>query len=245
MKIAICDDSIKDLMNIGRLLEKYREQRPGTEFEVETYTDPGKLKAKILQKDLADIYILDILMSETTGIDLGSQIRKHAGKNVIIYITSTEDFALDAFEVHAARYLLKPVDQGKFFEALEYGFSQIKEENSPLYVVKTKGGLVAVPYVKIEYIENASRMLEVHLTNGEQLKSIFIRKSFEEELGALSSDPSFLQVHKSFLVNMNHVKRLEGNHVVMDSGAAVPVSKKNTTTVKRKYLMFVSEQYNK
>ena len=243
MKIAICDDSIKDLMNVGQLLEKYKEQRPGTEFEVETYTDPGKLMEKIQKKDLADIYILDILMSETTGLDLGSQIQKSAQKKVIIYITSAKDFALDAFEVHAARYLLKPVDQDKFFEALEYGLSQVKEESSPVYLIKTKGGLAAVPYVKIEYIENVSRMLEVHLTGGEQIKSIFIRKSFEEEIGSLAADQRFLQVHKSFLINMKYVKRLDGNSILMDSGAIIPVSKKNTANVKRKYLLFASEQY--
>ena len=218
MKIAICDDSIRDLAAISKLLEKYKELYAKTEIKVEKFTDPVKLKSKIQEKDLADIYILDIMMSEITGIDLGNQIRKAGREPVIIYITSSDDFALDAYDVHAARYLLKPIDEERFFEALDYALSYTEVRNSPIYLIKTKDGLVSVPHSQIEYIENCSRMLEVHLTNGEQIKSIFIRKSFEEEIGNLANDKSFMQVHKSFLVNMRHVKRLDGSNIIMDRG---------------------------
>ena len=243
MKITICDDSKNDLMKIERLLRQYQDFRSKEEMQVETFADPVKLRDKVQQKEMADIYILDILMSETTGIDLGSQIRKAAKEKVIVYVTSTEDFALDAFEVHAARYLLKPVERDKFFEAMDYAFSCMEMRKTPVYLVKTKEGLVSVPYTKIEYIESASRIQEVHLTDGELLKSIFMRKSFEEEIKDLSKDKNFMQVHKSFLINMEHIKRLDGNCVIMDSGMSVPVSKKNITNVKREYLLFVSQQY--
>ena len=122
-------------------------------------------------------------------------------------------------------------------------FSYTKLKKGPLYPIKTKSGLQSVPVSKIEYVENASRMLHVHLTDGRIITSIFIRKSFEEELGDLLRDENFLQVHKSFLINLNHVKKLDGNNIIMGSGANIPVSKKNTTLVKRQYLLFVSGQY--
>ncbi len=52
-----------------------------------------------------------------------------------------------------------------------------------------------------------------------------------------------MQVHKSFLVNLNYIKKLEGNSITMDSGTHIPISKKNTANVKRQYLTFISEQY--
>lgn len=243
MKIAICDDSIKDIRKIETLLEQYKEFCPGTEFEVEKFTDPSELKNKIQKKEMADIYILDILMSGITGIDLGSEIRQEEGKSVIIYITSSNDFALDAYELHAVRYLLKPIANDKFFEALKYALSCTELRKSPVYLVKTKSGLVPVPHSNIEYIENSSRMLEVHLTDGRQLKSIFMRKAFEEEIGTLIEDKRFMQVHKSFLINMVYIKRLNGNSVIMDSGVSIPISRKNAANVKREYLLFAAEQY--
>lgn len=244
MKIAICDDSMKDLITLEGMLETYKKLNPNAAFQVEKFSDSSALYEKIQKKELADIYILDILMSQTSGIDLGNEIRKVSNENAIIYITSSDDFAMDAFHIHAVRYLLKPVQEMQFFEALDYAFSYTELKKGPLYPIKTKNGLQSVPGSKIEYVENASRMLHVHLTDGRIITSIFIRKSFEEELGGLIHDENFLQVHKSFLINLNHVKKLDGNNIIMGSGANIPVSKKNTTLVKRQYLLFVSGQYN-
>lgn len=243
MKIAICDDSIKDLTAIESLFGKYQGQYPQADFEVETFTDPAQLSGQIQKGTLADIYILDILMSGTTGIDLGNQIKNTGSSAAIIYITSSDDFALDAYNTHAIRYLLKPIEEEHFFEALDYARSFQERAKGPVYLVKTKQGLVSIPCSKIEYIENISRMLNVHVTDGADITSIFIRKSFEEETKALRQKDNFMQVHKSFLINLNYVKRLEGNSIIMDSGANIPISKRNTANVKRQYLLFISEQY--
>lgn len=243
MKIAICDDSMKDLILLEGLLEQYHQLNPTADFQVEKFSNSSELQEKIQQQELADIYILDILMNQANGIDLGNEIRKNSSESAIIYITSSDDFALDAFQIHAVRYLLKPVQEKLFFEALDYACSYAELKKGPMYPIKTKNGLQSVPCSKIEYVENASRMLNVHLTDGRVITSIFIRKSFEDELGELLHNKCFLQVHKSFLINLNHVKKLDGNSMIMSSGDNIPISKKNTANVKRQYLLFVSEQY--
>lgn len=244
MKIAVCDDSIEDLLAIEKLLLKYKVMYPGRGFEMEKYTDPSLLYQMISEGKLADIYILDMLMPERTGIELGNQIRRSGGENVIIYITSSDDFALDAYGVRAVRYLLKPVKEDSLFEALDYALFFTKVKKEPLYLVKTKDGLVRTPYSGIEYIENAYRRQEVHLTGGEVLKSLFIRKSFEEEVREIAEKRNFQQVHKSFLVNLDYVKRLTADEITMESGRCIPVSKARTKEVKREYLLFVSGKYS-
>ncbi len=164
-------------------------------------------------------------------------------RGVIIYLTSSDDFALEAYGVHAARYLLKPVSEKDFFEAMEFALSYNKVNEEILFPVKTKMGTVSVPYSKIEYIENYSRMLNVHLMDGSSIKSIFIRKSFDEEIRQISGDRSFLRVHKSFLINMNHIKKLEYGNILMESGRRIPVSKTRAADVKKEYLLFISECY--
>lgn len=243
MKIAICDDSMKDLILLEGLLEQYHQLNPTADFQVEKFSNSSELQEKIQQQELADIYILDILMNQANGIDLGNEIRKNSNESAIIYITSSDDFALDAFQIHAVRYLLKPVQEKLFFEALDYACSYAELKKGSMYPIKTKNGLQSVPCSRIEYVENASRMLNVHLTDGRVITSIFIRKSFEDELGELLHNKCFLQVHKSFLINLNHVKKLDGNSMIMSSGDNIPISKKNTANVKRQYLLFVSEQY--
>lgn len=121
--------------------------------------------------------------------------------------------------------------------------SSVRGRRKLMFMVKTKAGTVGVPYSEIEYIENYSRTLSIRLADGEQIRSIFIRKSFDEEIREIAGDRSFLQVHKSFLINMEHVKRLEQGEVVMDSGKHIPVSKTRAADVKKAYLLFLSACY--
>ncbi|MCI9446319.1 MAG: response regulator transcription factor [Lachnospiraceae bacterium] len=243
MKIVVCDDCVKDLQQIERLLKKYMEMAAGIRFDVEKYTDACALYEEISQGRAADVYILDMIMSEKTGIDIGSVIRQTGSGGVIIYATTSADFALEAYGVHAARYLLKPVSEEHFFEAMDFALSHKKPEKHLLFPIKTKEGTVTVPYTKIEYIENYSRTLNVFLTGQENIRSIFIRKSFDEEIKEIAGDRSFLRIHKSFLINMNHVKKLGQGEVIMESGKRIPISKNRAAEVKREYLMFVSDCY--
>ena len=235
MKITICDDSIKDLLYTEKLLLKYKSLYPDKDFELEKFSDPSRLCQRISEGKLTDIYILDMLMPRRTGIDIGNMIRTAGCESVIIYITSS-----DAYSVRAVRYLLKPIDENKLFEALDYSLSYAKLKVDSLYLIKTKEGLLQRPYSKIEYIENAGRKLEVHMTDGEIIRSLFIRKSFEEETQEIAVQRNFLQIHKSFLVNLDYVKQLTPDSVILASGRRLPVSRAKAAGVKREYLLYVS-----
>lgn len=244
MKVVVCDDSMEDLEQIKRLLTKYMETSGTAQLDVAYYTDSAALYQQIQAKAQADIYILDMIMSEKSGIDIGTLIRNNDEKSAIIYITSSDDFAFEAYGVHAVRYILKPVGEELFTEALDYAISGIsRDKEDVVYTVKTKEGLVSVPYSRIEYIENYSRTLNICLTDQRTVQSIFIRRSFDEEIREIVAHGDFVQVHKSFLVNLRHVEKLASGSVLMKSGARIPVSKTRTADVKKEYLKFVSEQY--
>lgn len=243
MKFVICDDNTKYLLELEKLLLKYSARCKNIPFQIEKFSDASLLLHKIQAEEPADIYILDIVMSNITGIDLGHEIRKKSKKSVIIYITASESFALDAYDILAIRYLLKPVKEERFFEALDHALGQADAKKQQTYLVKTKNGLESIPYDEIEYIENFARKLDIHLTNGEKVTSIYIRRSFDEEIKELSDAGNFLSVHKSFLVNLNYVRKLQSGTVTMMNGNRIPVSKKNTLEVKKKYLLFLSDQY--
>lgn len=243
MKVAICDDNIEDLITIESVLLKYSERNPKVSFEVEKFSDALKLYERIQAKEMADLYILDMIMPEKSGVDLGHKLRRCGSEKTIIYITSSNEFAMDAYDVHAIRYLLKPLREDQLFEALDCAFSYSETANGSRYLIRTREGLVSVLYSQIEYIENSSRMLAVHLVSGEVIKSIFIRGSFDEEIRELISDSSFMQVHKSFLVNMRYVRTLDRDSILLESGGRVPVSRKRAASVKKEYLIYISDQY--
>ncbi|NBI86608.1 DNA-binding response regulator [Lachnospiraceae bacterium] len=244
MQLVICDDDLNDLAKLQQLLHKYSSLNPGIQFDIAAFSDPALLAAQIQKDNPADIYILDIIMSNLTGIDLGNEIRKNNSKSIIIYATSSDSFALDAYDVHAVRYLVKPIGESKFFEALDYALSQLGTKKEAVYLVKTKDGLQSAPCCEIEYVEISSRKLAVHLANGQKITSIYIRKSFEEETKELAIQKNFIYVHKSFLINLNYVRKLNQYNVTMNSGTNIPISKKSSLDVKKEYLLFISDQYN-
>ncbi len=243
MRLAICDDDLKDLTVLEGMLQKYNARNSDIRLEIETFSEATKLLCKLQQGEQADLYILDILMSNMTGIDLGTIIRKNNRNSMIIYITSSNSFAMEAYDLHAIRYLLKPTRERDLFEALDYAVSQMKLRKKSVFLVKTKEGLEAVPCSEIEYIENSSRKLEIHLTNGQKITSIFMRKSFDEEIEELIQAKNFICVHKSFLINMNHIQKLNQSDVVLNSGIRIPVSRRRALNVKKEYLFFISNQY--
>lgn len=243
MKIVICDDNREDLLKTEELLLKYREQHPGLDFELDKYLDAVLLYQKIQENAQADIYILDMMMDGKNGIDLGLEVRKTCGESEIIYITLSDDFALDAYGVRAGRYLLKPVKEKDFLEALDHAFSCIRAREDAFFLVKTKDGLESAAHSQIEYVESSSRALTVHLADGRHIRSIFIRKSFEDEVRSLVNDNSFVQVHKSFVIHLKYVWKLGQRSVVMKSGRAVPVSKSRMADVKREYLSYALARY--
>ena len=78
---------------------------------------------------------------------------------------------------------------------------------------------------------------------GRVMKSLFIRTSFGDEIGNLSENPSFLQVHKSFVVNLRYAEKLKQTGLEMRNEDTVPVSKKRYAAVKRKYLSYMADRY--
>lgn len=242
-KVAICDGNIKDLIHIEKMLSRFHELHPQEQYEITKFTDSNILYKRIGSGELSDIYFLDVLTPGKSGIDIGRQIRKMNGESVIIFTAASEEFAMEAYRLHAVRYLIKPIAEEELYEAAAFACYLMKRREEPLYLLRTSAGLVSLAYSGIVYIENKDRMLYVHLIDGRRLKSLFVRTSFEDEVRSLTESAYFLQVHKSFVVNLRYVGKLTTNSMEMVNGDCIPVSKRKYTQVKRKYLLFIDNKY--
>ncbi len=151
------------------------------------------------------------------------------------------DYAFYAFRVFAQRYLLKPMKQKEFEEAMDFAVNQMTEKKK-IFSVNTSKGIQRILYDDIEYIESISRTLQISVTSGEMIVSRFLRNSFEDDMEELLKSRNFIQVHKSFIVNVSHVKIYRRNQMVMQSEKIIPISKSKQTEVKRFYLKYISDE---
>ena len=138
MQIAICDDTEQDIARIKEVIEKYAADR-NLEWKIDTFYTAEDL---LDEKEIYDIYILDIYMNKLTGMEAARQIRNRAGNRVeIIFITLSREFALQAFEVYAAQYLLKPVDSAMLVQTIDRIREKQITKPKLYFLVKTAEGI--------------------------------------------------------------------------------------------------------
>lgn len=119
MKIAICDDDNKELDRIICLLDTYISVNNLTGLlSYQTFNSSFDLAEKA-PKEKYDLYLLDVIMPCLNGIDLAGSIRGFDKAADIIFLTTSSEFAVESYRVKASNYLLKPLVEKDFFNALD------------------------------------------------------------------------------------------------------------------------------
>lgn len=195
-----------------------------------TYTQWSKALEGLRQQS-CDILFLDISMQGKSGIDL---VKYLPGlKCEVVFITAYSDHALEAFKVSAAGYIVKPVDEAEFVQTMDKVLERIRHkrsaEKSALQPaqVQNKIGIPsnhAIDYIntdEIIYLEAVSSYTQV-ITVGKKITSSYNLQKFKHTL-----DPQlFFQVHRSYIVNVNRIRRYENiGMLIMDNNTEIPVSK--------------------
>ena len=234
MKIVVCDDDKVFIEDIKTVIEKYAEHS-----EILTYNDPDKLIKDIKDKKiLPNIIFMDIEYgSENNGMYYGHEVYKESPEIQIIYITSYHDrYDQEMFlnDVNLKGYITKPVDE----EILKLYIERLDKEcnDNKIFNFSMRGKEYVLPVNEIVYFESSNHKTLLHTAS--KIYNIY------EKLGEINDrlPDSFIQCHKSFLVNMDKVKYVEGAEVCIEGGKSVPVSRAHKDDVKRKFFDFIGEK---
>ena len=222
MKIAVCDDELVAREAVVTCLEDYSvERKLNIEYEVfESYT---LLESKIEE---FDIFVIDYQTPEIDGMTFAKILREKFGdEKTIIFVTSFREIVYDAFTVKTHRFLIKPIERNKFFEALD---SCITTEDKNL-VLKSDGINDVVNTSDILYIEVRGKECYI-CTESEQIVSRKAITFFEDKL----EKAGFFRVHRSYLVNMRKVRSFDKSKIELVNGEKIDISA-------RKYAAFCKE----
>lgn len=240
IRIAVCDDNSRDLAMLQQLLQQYFEAHPLQEHQISAYASPCSLQERLAAGESHDLYILDILMPEISGIDIGRLVRRQSANAPILYTTSSREYALDAYENHALRYLIKPFRREEFAAAMDFALSVLHERAARCYTVRSRDGLVSVAGDEIVLVEETMRTAVYSLASGRSVTSVSIRGTFDSAIAPLPADPNFIHPHKSFYVNMRYIHTLQASFLLMDNGRRVPVRRGSYPQVSRAYLQYLA-----
>ncbi|MBS6824669.1 MAG: response regulator transcription factor [Firmicutes bacterium] len=203
MKIAICDDDKNELFRILSVLADYQTQR-NIEFSYKPFDNSTELASNLLQEHY-DIYLLDVVMPGLNGIELAKEIRSSDKAADIIFLTSSPEFAVESYTVKASNYLVKPVSRDRLVEALDDIMRTRTEDRDSCLVLKSSVGVHKVHISEIIYIEASNRKVIYYLRNTSQITCV---EKFASVCDQLLQHPEFLLAHRSFLVNMNYIRRI-------------------------------------
>lgn len=232
IKIAFCDDDCTVLHELRLLLDRYRAQRNKTIAE-RVFHSPLDLLAEIERGTRFDILFLDILMPGENGVSVASEIR-NVDRNVkIIFLTSSDEFAVQSYKVNAFYYQLKPVCQEDFFRLMDSVLSRCETEEEGSLILSCKNGITRLRPSQIEYCEVIHRTLFIHLASGEVLESI---GSLNELAERLAEYGGFFRPHRSYLVNLKYVQSLSYRAVTMSDSVEIPLPRGKYNEIKNAFL---------
>ena len=230
MNIAVCDDSRDELSRTLQYVKAYFADKKDITVHIDIYLSSKDVLDKARQNVIYDIYVLDIIMGVISGIELAKTLKSYKNDVKIIFTTTSKDFAVDAFDLKADHYLMKPYTKEKMTEALDRVISSMDQES---YLVKnTSSGLKRIAISTIIYSESSGHYQYLHLSSTEVLK---IRMKTDELWDELNKFPRFVRPHSGYVVNMDYVKTITSYGLRMEN-VEIPIAKNSYNKLKETFM---------
>ena len=214
-RVALCEDEAADRAQLAGLCRDLFAAW-GVEAEVILFPSADELR-RAPESAAFDLYLLDIQMEGTSGLELARWLYGQGVRDRIIFVTGAPEYALDGYDVEPLHYLLKPVEQGR----LEAALRRALERREPRAVrFQRDGTTVSLQLRDIRYLESRNHGVVVHLDRGERF---FATSLTEAE--RLVPPGMFQRCHKSYLVNLSRVERATHAGVLLSDGERLPMSR--------------------
>lgn len=231
--IAICDDDKIDCNNIKNAIDHIC-LKSDKAYNIKLYQNPKHLISHIENKmDNFDLLLLDICMDVQNGIETAKVIRNTDEELQIIFITSSPDYVYSGYDVEAIGYLLKPFDINK----LEKLFIKIwNKENMHKHIkIVNRGEIYNIAFNDILYLESNDKKVKI-VTLKQEVTTYGKLSDFLKKL----PKNYFISCHKSYIVNLKHVKCLSSNSFKITSLVKIPISRSYYKTAKNSFLRYLN-----
>ena len=238
MRIALCDDEEAYHEKTKELIRQYKQIHPDRTLFLSSFFSGKELINHVDEYGGFDLYILDCIMPEMTGIELGNALRMRDDSGLLLYLTTSPDFALDSYRVDAFDYLLKPVDKDLFFKILDKAYRSFSQTIQEAVAVKTADSIRMIPIADIWYAERMDKHIDYYLTDHTVVHSTSFNGSFQIAVAELLSHKGMLLVGSSFVVNLFHVTEVTRSDLVLTGNLHVPVPRRMYEIVKKKWADF-------
>jgi len=202
-------------------LEKYIEETPNMRL-VASYTDPLTALMELKKAEMVDVIFMDVEMPQISGLELAKAVRSKTRK--LIFTTSHQAYAFQAFEADADAYLLKPYGYAKFALTLNRLFGEELEspEEETYFLVKNKSEehkAVLVRYADIIAFESFHNYVKIHTKE----KVIIAYLSLKDVKEQLSIKKGFIQLHRAYIIAIEQIQHIDGSRITLTNQTSFSV----------------------
>jgi DNA-binding LytR/AlgR family response regulator len=231
MRICLVDDDATQLDYLKVIIDKWAYEH-NVFTELSFYYCAEEMLFENNQSYPFDMIILDVQMGKMNGIELAKTIREYDKKVIIAFVSGMADYVFDGYEVQAVRYILKPINDKKVYELLDFANTQLSKENKYL-IISVSGEKKKLNYDDIIYIESMGHYTTFHLAESEY--------DYKYNIGDLCEDlteTEFIRTHRSYVVNMKHVEKITKNECHLIHNIIVPLSRNSYKSVNEKFIQY-------
>lgn len=218
-QIALCDDETTEFHTMEQMLRSYLGHSAKNALSVRPFESAEALLLAIEQESYApDLIFLDIYMPTLSGLEAAKKLEELDLPCLIIFLTSSKDHALEAFDLNVFHYLVKPVSEEALFSALDRALARSKKNMARYLLFQTENQIQRIMVDDIVYCEALRKRQCVYLKNGEQ---IILHMSMIRLYEMLAVHQEFIKVGISYIISLKHIERLGTQALQLDNGKEI------------------------
>ena len=234
MRLAICDD---DMREQSQLLQIIQDRDP--DCSTECFSDGVSLLRAAESAPPFDIAFLDIYMPGENGIDIAGALREISPKTSVVFVTTSQDHAVNAFSLDALHYLIKPVSAGDVAEAFRR-FDELHPRRRRYISFPGRNGSQTVFLDEICSVTSASHAVEISLADGRRIKVWTSLSELTQKLGR-----NFLKINRGIVINMDYVERMGSDRCVLLGGKELFLAVRERNAICATYNDYRLDQFSR
>ncbi len=236
IRIACCDDE-KQQLELYKTMFMNIEIRQDIQLDIEYFLSGDFMMERFKsEKNPYDLVYLDMDMDGKSGLEFAKEIRQiYHSDCLILFLTNYPKYMQNSFDVRAFQYMIKPVQFEEFERKFNAARKYLEKDDKNRVVLKVDDVSVVYLTNEIYYIEKekSSKQFLVHLED-----KCIVAKGVLSEIEDQLLEQHFLRTHRSYLVNMKHIRRIQKNDLVLSNGNLVPISRRKEKELKQQFMRY-------
>ncbi len=233
-QIAICDSEKTESDRVERILRSEQSPLAENAFLLKRFTNTGDLLQETGTENWKpDIILMDINVPEQMGVETVRELHRMGNRGKVILFASSAEYALTAFEVEVASYLIKPVSERALFKAIHKILEDKRDDRHQYILLKVDSHIRKFALNDIVYCEAQGKRQCIHMTDGAEVRQNLTMAKIYEMCCACQE---LVKVGASYIIHLGHIESMNAQEAQMDNGQKIYLPRGTYPFLRDKYL---------